>query len=203
MPYPIIANVRFHKWDEALAYPKPAEHMLTTIAHWHFARGMALAEKKKTADAEKELAALRETGAKIPATATLFTTPVSVALKVADDLLSGEIALSKSDRKGAIASLRSAAISESKVNYSEPRDWDLPTREWLGRVLMMDGQFAEAEKAYREEIALTPRNGRALFGLAEALRKQGKTSAADLVQKEFEANWKQADTKLDAVALYK
>jgi len=68
---------------------------------------------------------------------------------------------------------------------------------------MMDGQFAEAEKAYREEIALTPRNGRALFGLAEALRKQGKTSAADLVQKEFEANWKQADTKLDAVALYK
>jgi len=203
MPYPIIANVRFHKWDEALAYPKPAEHMLTTIAHWHFARGMALAEKKKTADAEKELAALRETGAKIPATATLFTTPVSVALKVADDLLSGEIALSKGDRKGAIASLRSAAISESKVNYSEPRDWDLPTREWLGRVLMMDGQFAEAEKAYREEIALTPRNGRALFGLAEALRKQGKTSAADLVQKEFEANWKQADTKLDAVALYK
>jgi hypothetical protein len=30
--------------------------MLPTIAHWHFARGMALAERKKTADAEKELA---------------------------------------------------------------------------------------------------------------------------------------------------
>jgi tetratricopeptide (TPR) repeat protein len=202
MPYPIIANVRFHKWNEALAYPKPAEHMLTTIAHWHFARGMAFAGQKKTADAEKELAALRETAAKIPPTANLFTTPVSVALKVADEMLTGEIALAKGDRKGAIALLRQAAASEGKVNYAEPRDWDIPVREFLGRVLMMDGQFAEAEKAYREEIALTPRNGRALFGLAQALRKQGKTSAADLVQKEFEANWTKADTKLVAEALF-
>ena len=35
-------------------------------------------------DAEKELMALRETAKKIPATANLFTTPVSVALKVGD-----------------------------------------------------------------------------------------------------------------------
>ena len=202
MPYPIIANVRFHKWNEALAYPKPAEHMLTTIAHWHFARGMAFAEQRKTADAEKELAALRETAAKIPPTAALFTTPVNVALKVADELLAGEIALSKGDRKAAIALMRQAAASEGKVNYAEPRDWDIPVREWLGRSLMMDGQYSEAEKAYREETVLTPRNGRALFGLAEALRKQGKTSAADLVQKEFEANWMKADTKLIADALF-
>jgi tetratricopeptide (TPR) repeat protein len=203
MPYPIIANVRFHRWNEALAYPKPADHMLTTIAHWHFARGMAFAEQKKTADAEKELAALRETAKQIPATAALFTTPVSVALKVADELLAGEIALSKGDRKAAIALMRASAASESKTNYSEPPDWDLPVREWLGRALMMDGQYVEAEKVYREEVARVPRNGRALFGLAESLRKQGKTSAADLVQREFEANWKQADSKLDAVALYK
>jgi tetratricopeptide (TPR) repeat protein len=203
MPYAIIANVRFHKWNEALAYPQPAPEMLTTTAHWHFARGMAFAEQKKTADAEKELAALRAIGAKIPATATLFTTPVNVALKVADELLSGEIALSKGDRKGAIQMMRNAVISESKVNYAEPPDWDVPVREWLGRTLMMDGQYAEAEKVFREEIARVPRNGRALFGLAEALRKQGKESSAALVQKQFEGAWNDADTKLDAVALYK
>jgi len=203
MPYPIIANVRFQKWDEALAYPAPDPEMLTTTAHWHFSRGMAFAGKKKAADAEKELAALRVTGAKIPAAAQLFTTPVSIALKVADDLLVGEIALAKGDRKAAIDSLRSAVVSESKVNYSEPPDWDLPVREWLGSALMVDGQFAEAEKTFREEIARKPRNGRALFGLAEALRKQGKTSSAALVQQEFERAWAGSDTKLDAVALYK
>lgn len=199
MPYPIIANVRFHKWSEALAYPKPEAHMLTTTAHWHFARGMAFANSKKVADAEKELTALRAVAATIPATANLFTTPVSVALKVAGEMLAGEVAIAKGDRKAAIASLRAASVSESKVNYAEPPDWDVPVREWLGRALIADGQYAEAEKVYREEIARVPRNGRALFGLAEAPRKQGKTSSADLVQREFENAWRGSDTKLAAL----
>jgi tetratricopeptide (TPR) repeat protein len=203
MPYPIIANVRFHKWSEALAYPKPEEHMLTTIAHWHFARGMAFAETKKVAEAEKELGEMRAVATRIPATAQLFTTPVSIAVKVADQLLQGEIALAKGDRKAAIAAMRQSVASEALVNYSEPPDWDLPVREWLGRVLMMDGQYAEAEKTFREEIERRPRNGRALFGLAEALRKQGKNSSAALVQQEFERAWSGSDMKLDAVALYK
>jgi tetratricopeptide (TPR) repeat protein len=166
-------------------------------------RGIAFAEQGKTSEAEKELAALGEVAPKIPATAQLFTTPVSVALKVADELLASEVALSRGDRKAAIDLLRAAAASEAKVNYAEPPDWDLPIREWLGRALLRDGQFAEAEKAYREELARNPRNGRALFGLAEALRKQNKTSSADLVQREFERAWTGADTKLDVAKLYK
>lgn len=203
MPYAVITMTRFHKWDEMLNYPKPAPEMLITTAHWHMGRGIAFAEQGKTADAEKELAALREVAPRIPAEAHLFTTPVSVALKVADELLASEVALSRGDRKGAIEMLRAAAASEAKVNYAEPPDWDLPIREWLGRALLRDGQFAEAEKAYREEIARNPRNGRALFGLAEALRKQDKTASADLVRREFERAWTGADTKLDVAKLYK
>jgi tetratricopeptide (TPR) repeat protein len=203
MPYPIITLTRFHKWDEVMKYPKPAPEMLITAAHWHMARGLALAETGKATEAEKELAALRETAKQIPATATLFTTPVSVVLKVADDLVAGQIALSRGDRKGAIEKLRMAAASEATVNYAEPPDWDLPIREWLGRVLIMDGQYAEAEKTYREELARNPQSGRALFGLAGALRKQGKTSSADLVQGEFERAWARSDMKLDVAKLYK
>lgn len=203
MPYPVIALTRFHKWDEIMKYPKPAPEMLITAAHWHMARGIALAETGKPEEAEKELAALRETAKKIPAEAVLFTTPVSVALKVADDLLVGEIALSRGDRKAAIAAMRMAAVSESMVNYAEPPDWDLPTREWLGRALMKDGQFSEAERSFREEIGRNPRSGRALFGLAEALARQGKDSSAALVRREFEAAWANSDHKLDAVTLFK
>lgn len=196
MPYPIITLTRFRKWDEAMKYPKPADGMFITTAHWHMMRGIALAETGKSAEAEKELTALRENAKKIPAEATLFTTPVSVVLKVADELLAGRIALSRGDRKAAIAMLRTAEASEAKVNYAEPPDWDMPVREWLGPALMQDGQFAEAEKTFRKEIERNPRNGRALFGLAEALRKQGKNSSADLVQREFESAWENADTKL-------
>jgi tetratricopeptide (TPR) repeat protein len=202
MPYPIITLTRFAKWDEVMKYPKPAPEMLITLAHWHMARGLAFAEMGKPAEAEKELAALRATAKQIPASAQLFTTPVSVALKVADDLLTGEIAASKGSRKAAIEMLRAAVVSESKVNYAEPPDWDLPIREWLGRELLRDGQFAEAEKTYREEIARNPRNARALFGLAEALRKQGQGFAADLVHREFERAWAGSDTPLSADSLY-
>lgn len=202
MPYAIITLTRFQKWDEMMTYPKPPAEMLTTTAHWHMARGLALAERGKTADAEKELTHLRETAKKIPAEAVLFTTPVNVALKVADELLAGEIALSRGDRKGATELFRAAVASEAKVNYAEPPDWDLPVREWLGRVLLLDGQYAEAEKIYREEIARNPRNGRALFGLAEALKKQGKESSAELVRREFEQVWANADTKLTVEFLF-
>ncbi|CAN5733825.1 hypothetical protein BH24ACI3_BH24ACI3_04820 [soil metagenome] len=198
MPYPIITLTRFHKWDEIMKYPKPAPEMLITTAHWHMARGIALAESGKAAEAEKELAALREAAKKIPETAMLFTTPVSVALRVADDLLAGEIALAKGDRKAAIEMLRQAVASEAKVSYAEPPDWDLPIREWLGRALMMDGQYAEAEKAFREEITRKPRNGRALFGLAESLSRQGKASSAALVRIELRDAWKNADSQLSA-----
>jgi predicted Zn-dependent protease len=185
-----------------LKYPKPDPKMMITTGFWHFGRGMAYAETGKPAEAEKELAALRETAKLIPASATLFTTPVSIALKVGDDLLSGEIAWSRGDRKAAIALLRAAVASEAKVNYAEPPDWDLPVGEWLGRALLRDGQYAEAEKAYRDELKRNVRNGRALFGLAEALEKQGKSTSASLVRAEFEQAWANADTKLSVGELY-
>lgn len=202
MPYPLVTLARFHKWDEVMKYPKPDAKMLITTGFWHATRGLALAEAGKPAEAEKELAALRATAKQIPATATLFTTPVSTAMKVADELLAAEVAHSRGDRKRAIEMLRTAAATEATVNYAEPPDWDLPIREWLGRALLRDGQYAEAEKTYREELKRNPRSGRALFGLAEALDKQGKSSSAELVRREFAQTWANADTKLTVDWLY-
>ena len=202
MPYPLVTLTRFQKWDEVMKYPKPDAKMQITTGFWHVARGIALADTGKPAEAEKELAALRETAKGIPATATLFTTPVSVALKVGEELVAGEIAQARGDRKAAIDLLRAAVAAEAKVNYAEPPDWDLPVREWLGRALLRDGQYVEAEKTYREEIKRNPRNGRALFGLAEALDKQGKSTSAELVRREFAAAWANADTRLTVESIY-
>jgi hypothetical protein len=40
------------------------------------------------------------------------------------------------------------------------------------------------------------RNGRSVFGLMEALKAQKKTHQAMLVKQQFDAAWKNADTKL-------
>lgn len=202
-PYPIVTLVRFRKWDEIMKYPAPSAEMRITGGFLNFARGMALANSAKTDDAKKELAALREKIKAIPADTGFGNSTAHGVLKVAEELLAGEIALSNGENKAAIESFRKAAASEDIVNYNEPPDWDIPVREWLGRALLTDGQFAEAEKVYRAEIAKHPRNGRALFGLAESLRKQGKTDSAAMVQREFEKSWEKADTKLAVEDLYK
>lgn len=202
-PYGIVTLVRFRKWDEVMKYPQPDAEMRITGGFLNFARGMALANGGKTDDAKKELVGLREKIKAIPANTGFGNSTAHGVLQVADELLSGEIALANGDNKAAIEFLRKAAASEDVVNYNEPPDWDIPVREWLGRALLTDGQFAEAEKVYRDELAKHPRNGRALFGLAEALRKQNKTSSAQMVEREFAKSWEKADTKLAVADLYK
>ena len=93
--------------------------------------------------------------------------------------------------------MRQAVALEDALTYSEPPDWYYPpTRESLGGALFAGGEHAEAEKVFRAELERNRRNGRALFGLAESLRAQGKTYAAALVRQEFERAWKNADTQL-------
>ena len=200
-PYQIVTLVRFRKWDDVLKYPQP--EMKITGSYLNFARGMAFANTAKTDDAKKELAALQEKIKSLPANAGIGNSSAHGVLAVAENLLAGEIALALDDNKAAIEFFRKAAAAEDVVNYNEPPDWDVPSREWLGRALLTDGQFAEAEKVYRDELAKHPRNGRALFGLAEALRKQNKNDSAAMVLREFEKSWEKADTKLAIEDLYK
>jgi tetratricopeptide (TPR) repeat protein len=115
---------------------------------------------------------------------------------IVEDVLSAKIAMAKNDKRGAIEFLRKAVAVEDSLNYDEPEDWYSPTRESLGGALMLNGNYPEAETVFRAELERHRRNGRALFGLAESLKAQGKKLAADLVNAEFEAAWKNADTKL-------
>lgn len=195
-PYPLVTLVRFEKWEEIMKYPPPESDLRITGGFRHFARGLAFAAAGKSSEAEKELTALREKIKIIPAETGFGNSTAHGVLKVAEEMLAGEIALSRGDKKTAIELLRKAVAAEDAVNYNEPPDWDLPVREWLGRALLVNGEYAEAEKVYRDDLAKHPRNGRALFGLAEALNKQGKTDSAQMIWREFEKAWEKADTKL-------
>lgn len=197
-PYPLVTLVRFQKWDEILKYSEADAEMNITNALRHFARGVAFANTGKPDEAQKEFAAMQVKTKSVAPDAPFGNSTAQMVLKVAEEMLAGEIALAKGDKKAAIEFLKKAAAAEDVVNYNEPPDWDLPTREWLGRALLKHGEFAEAERVYRAELVKHPRNGRAFFGLAEALRKQNKKTEAARIQSEFEKSWEKADTKLTA-----
>ncbi|MBC7899564.1 MAG: hypothetical protein H7070_05875 [Saprospiraceae bacterium] len=200
-PSPMTHLIRFNRWDEIMKEPKPAAELKITTAYWHLARGSAYAAKGQAAEAENELKALQAIAKTVPRDAGIGNSVAADVLRVAENLLAGKAALARGDQKTAIEMLKKAVEAEEKVSYNEPPDWDLPVRETLGGVLLQNGNNAEAEAVFRAEIAKRLRNGRALFGLVESLKKQGKTIAARMVQPEFEKAWADADTQLSVESL--
>lgn len=204
MTVPMAVEVRFQKWDQILAMPQPAAAMQTTTVFWHFARGMALAAKGKVAEAEAEHRIVREAADKTPPD-QVFAMPVNNkakdVLNIATNVLGAKIAQAKHDSTSAVSLLRRAVAIQDTLKYDEPPDWFYPVRESLGAVLLLNGNAAEAEKVFREDLDRNPRNPRSLFGLAEALRAQNRAYDAQFVDKQFQSNWKSSELKLKVADL--
>jgi tetratricopeptide (TPR) repeat protein len=196
MPTPTLIMVRFRRWDDILKTPAPDQKLAATNALWHFARAMAYASTGKLDNAEWERSVMVSAVKAFPADRMFGFNPASSVFGIADNVLNAKIAMAKNDKRAAIESLKKALEVEDSMNYDEPEDWYIPVRESLGGVLMMNGDYAKAEKVFRAELEKHRRNGRALFGLMESLKAQGKPAAAQFVQRQFEAAWKNADVKL-------
>ena len=167
--------VRFEKWDEILdgatlpVYDKPMEN-----AWYHWARGIAFASKGNMAGAAEELRGLEATIREI----RRYTDPIPHQLYVA---------------RAELESLARAATIEEELLYTEPPVYPRPVLERTGRVALTEKKFAEAEQLYRRLLAKEPGSGRALWGLAQALRGQRKNAEADATMRDFERAWANAD----------
>jgi tetratricopeptide (TPR) repeat protein len=204
MTVPLAVEVRFQKWDQILTMPQPPAAMQTTTVFWHFSRGMALAAKGKVAEAEAEHHIVSEAADKTPRD-QVFAMPVNNkakdVLNIATNVLGAKIALVKKNSENAIVMLRRAVSIQDSLKYDEPPDWFYPVRESLGAVLLLNGNAAEAEKVFRDDLDRNPRNPRSLFGLAEALRAQKRSYDAQFVDKQFQSNWKSTEIKLKVTDL--
>ncbi|HXI91005.1 MAG TPA: hypothetical protein VNO24_13390 [Blastocatellia bacterium] len=196
MPTPTLIMVRFRRWDDILRTTLPDQKLTATTALWHFGRAMAYASTGKLDSAEKERSEMVSAVKTFPANRMYGFNTASSVFSIAENVLSARIAMAKNDRRAAIAFLRKALQVEDSLNYDEPEDWYIPVRESLGGALMLKGDYSDAEGVFRGELEKHRRNGRALFGLLESLKAQGKKQAAEFVQREFEDAWKNADTKL-------
>jgi tetratricopeptide (TPR) repeat protein len=199
LPAPALINVRFQKWNEVLKLPRPPRAYAGPRAIWHFARGMAFAARGRIKPAETERAGFARALADIPADEAWGRNLAADVFRIAASMLDGNLALAKGERSAAIAFFEAGVAAEDALNYDEPSPWYLPLREPLGATLLAGGDAAAAETVFVAELAKHPRSGRALFGLAEALKAQGKPSA--LIERQFAVAWKGADTKLSVATL--
>lgn len=197
---PWFYRVRFGRWEDIRSQPNPAPDLAYVTAIWNYAQGMASVRGRRLDEADRYLAALTPI-AEDPELAKLMVWdryPLSHSARIAERSLRADIASARGDFTAAIAQLREATDIEDSIPYDEPPGWHSPVRHALGETLLAAGKPAEAEAVYQEELRRNPENGWSLFGLARAMRAQGRDKDALAVEQRFKAAWQHADVTLAA-----
>lgn len=197
---PLYTQIAFGQWKKILAEPKPPVDLLYPTAIWHYARGLALVRQGKLEAAQHESMKLMEI-ARVPAVAKLTILDLNNIvdiLAIAEAVLAGEMAAGHANYEEAVRQLQRAVKLEDGLNYTEPKDWYIPSRQVLGAVLLEAGKAVEAERTFRDDLQDHPQNGWALFGLEQSLLAQGKTNEAESALQSFRQVWSDADVTLTA-----
>jgi len=194
---PLLIRVRFARWEELLTTPAPPISQPHATAIWHYARGRAFAALQDTEAAALELDKLRAIAAS-PALEDMrleFNLSVDV-LAIAESVLAGWVDVAAGNLVSAADHLYEAVRREDALNYGEPPEWSMPTRQDLGEILLLADRHGDAERAFREDLHHFPKNGWSLHGLATSLRSQGRSTEAIAVSGEFTKAWTYADTSV-------
>jgi len=197
---PLYAYVRFGKWNKILGQRIPREELKYPRGVWHYARGIAFTALGRLEKAKVELArlqALAEDESLKSITVWEINDAQSV-LKIAALVLQGELYGKEKNFQKSIVTFIKAITLEDSLNYNEPSDWHYPVRQSLGAVLLESGDYAKAELTFKNDLKIFPENGWSLYGLQQALQRQGKTIEAELVGLRLQKAWQWADIKLNS-----
>jgi tetratricopeptide (TPR) repeat protein len=196
-PYWTLA--RFGRWQEILAEPAPPPTNAFLKGSWHYVRGLAFVATEQLQQAGQELETLREIMHDPSLDGPLLSknTPRTI-LRVAPEVLAGEIAAARGQFNQAIAHLERAVRLEDALVYTEPLEFHFPPRLALGAILLESGRPDEAETVYWDDLRKNRNNGWALYGLMQALRAQKKDDQVVLIEARFKKAWARADVELSA-----
>ena len=178
--------IRFGMWEEILKLDQPEDLTLyvTTNALTYYAKAVAFANLGKHDEAKKCMLDFSKAFAAVPESRMLFNNKSRDILKIADEMMKGEVAFKSGDQPTGLNHLRNAVELDDGLAYEEPWSWPQPTRHALGALLMEARKYDEAEAVYRADLGLDgqlprpsqhPKNVWALHGLHECLKiKQNK-----------------------------
>ena len=172
-------KVRFGQWDDILQAKAPDSDLKHARAMWHYARGRAQAAKGAIDAAQADLARVRAArNDKAIASQRLEFNTSGQILGVAAEVLAGHIAQANGDMQTAVAHLHKAVQLEDALVYGEPPEWSVPVRQELGLVLLEAGRYAEAERAFKQDLERFPKNSWSVAGLRQASSQPMQSAAS-------------------------
>ncbi len=193
LPTPIFSMIRFGRWEELLKEPVPPKGLRLMDGMWRLGRGLALVATGRLPGAEGEHVVLAGLTKQIRRDRTTEEKTQRALLKIAERILSGEIAARRQRYDDAIRLLEEAIKMEEALPYSEPPLWPLSVRHHLGAVLLLADRPSEAEAVYHADLLRHPDNGWALTGLIQSLQAQQKDDQAAVAEDRFKKAWAHAD----------
>ena len=193
---PMLSLVRFARWEEILEEPEPYEPFAFARAIWHYGRGVAHAALGDAGAARVELAAIEGLEPEVDEIFMGNVYPARDLLEIAKSLLRGEMGYRSGDAANAVLAFEEAVALQDALPYTEPPFWYYPTRQSLGAALLASSRLAEAQAVFEEDLEQYPMNGWSMFGLAEALRRQGDETGAEQMTARFKTVWQFADVSL-------
>jgi tetratricopeptide (TPR) repeat protein len=207
MTAPLLTLVANRNWGAIVAYPPPPEDCynqppfkptrggcVILNGMWHWARGMEFAAR---GDKDLSKQQLDEMGRAMDRVGmdTWGNNRAWDVMNVGRLLLQAHHQwISSQSKADALTSLQKAVDQESKLTYDEPPQWFPTARESLGGAHLVLGNYAQATKAFAEELKLHPGSGRALYGNMRALQRlPDKQKEAAEARIAFCDAWKNAD----------
>jgi len=200
-------NIRYGNWQAVLDRPIDlgfaAEDAGPAAVAYRdgilaYARGMLALSHKELDTASRESDALDAISWRLHAEAGLEHDPEHVLnlLETVSLDLRGNLRNAQGKSEEAIALLQKAVDKEKDVGYGEPPQYGRPELESLGFAYLRAEKWAEARKAFQEEMITRPRSGHALYGIAQSYELAGDNKGAARAYAEFLAAWKNADPDL-------
>jgi tetratricopeptide (TPR) repeat protein len=185
-----FAHAQFSTPETILALPDPGSSAAYVASMWHYARGIAHAQRGDLASAATEASAIgsiaQSAGLKPLTDAGI---PAQDILKLAREIVEGRTAQAKGDHEAAIARFRDAAVIQDGLRYTEPPFWYYPVRQSLAAALLQAGRLDEARDEFQRALKRAPNNGWTYFGLAELYRARGDTKSLQEAEAQLAKTW--------------
>ncbi len=192
---PLLTLVRLERWDDVSKEPRPVGKNGVAGPIVDIARGLALARTGRVEAARERAAAVQAAldDPVLKGKTLMADDPARIVLDILAARLRAEILVADGRIDAAGAALARAGELETALNSTEPPLLGSASRVALGNLMLRAHRWADAERAYRDELAAQPASGWALAGLQQALAGAGRTSESTRTRAEAEQAWAAAD----------
>ncbi|MEM7292401.1 MAG: hypothetical protein AAF420_03245 [Pseudomonadota bacterium] len=201
--------IRFGKWQDIIDESLPNDQQLysMTTAVWHYAKTIAHAAMSDIDSAEKQRTQFYAAVERVPESRFLFNNSCADILKIAAQMLEGEIEYRKGNHAVAYNHLRAAVDLDDNLKYDEPWGWMQPARHALGALLLEQGHVAEAKQVYQDDLGLNDTlpstsqhkdNLWSLHGYVECLEREGDKNEAAHMRARLNLAKARADVPVEA-----